>query len=451
MRRIIIAGTGSGCGKTTVTCAVMEALCRRGMKVSSFKCGPDYIDPMFHEKIIGTDSHNLDSFFCDENTVKYLLHENGKNSNISVIEGVMGFYDGVDGKGSAFSVSEITDTPVILVVDCKGMSDSLGAVIKGFLTYRTPNNICGVIFNRLPDKLVPSAKRICDELGTDYFGHMPSHKCTIESRHLGLVTADEISDIKDKIKFLGELAEKSILLDRITDCSERPFPDFTDVHIKKIFSNPPVVAVARDRAFCFLYRDNISLLEKIGCRIEYFSPLDDECVPEDADGLILCGGYPELYAERLSENISMLESVKSLVNGGIPVIAECGGFMYLHKYIKDNNQVYQMAGVFESSVYRTDRLQRFGYITLESKSDSLLFKKSDKITAHEFHYWDSTDCGKSLTAVKHDGRSWECCKCSERMYAGFPHIYFYSDIRIAERFAVACAEYGGKKWTEQVK
>lgn len=451
MRRIIIAGTGSGCGKTTVTCAVMEALCRRGMKVSSFKCGPDYIDPMFHEKIIGTDSHNLDSFFCDENTVKYLLHENGKNSDISVIEGVMGFYDGADGKGSAFSVSEITGTPVILVVDCKGMSDSLGAVIKGFLTYRIPNNICGVIFNRLPDKLAPSAKRICDELGTDYFGHMPSHKCTIESRHLGLVTADEISDIKDKIKFLGELAEKSILLDKIVNYSERPFPYFTDVHVKKIFNNPPVVAVARDRAFCFLYKDNISLLEKIGCRIEYFSPLDDERVPEDADGLILCGGYPELYAERLSENISMRESVKSLVNDGIPVIAECGGFMYLHKYIKDNNQVYHMAGVFESSVYRTGRLQRFGYITLESGSDSLLFKKGDKITAHEFHYWDSTNCGKSLTAVKHDGRSWECCKCSERMYAGFPHIYFYSDIRIAERFAVACAEYGGKKWTEQVK
>ncbi|MDE6849022.1 MAG: cobyrinate a,c-diamide synthase [Ruminococcus sp.] len=448
MRRVIIAGTGSGCGKTTVTCAVMEALCRRGMKLSSFKCGPDYIDPMFHEKIIGTYSHNLDSFFCDENTVKYLLYENGINSDISVIEGVMGFYDGVNGKGSALSVAEITDTPVILVVDCKGMSNSLGAVVKGFLTYRTPNNICGIIFNRLPEKLVSCAKKICAELNTVYFGYMPSHKCTIESRHLGLVTADEISDIKEKIKFLGELAEKDILLDKIINYSERPFPKFTEINIEKMFENPPVVAVARDRAFCFLYKDNVSLMENIGCRIKYFSTLYDERVPEDADGLILCGGYPELYLERLSENISMCESVKSLVNVGIPVIAECGGFMYLHKYIENNNETYQMTDVFESSVYRTDRLQRFGYITLESESDSLLFKKGDKITAHEFHYWESTDCGKSLTAVKHDGRSWECCRCSESMYAGFPHIYFYSDIRMAERFAVACAEYGGKKWTE---
>ncbi|MDE5770813.1 MAG: cobyrinate a,c-diamide synthase, partial [Ruminococcus sp.] len=294
-------------------------------------------------------------------------------------------------------------------------------------------------------KLVTLAKKICNELNVNYFGHMPFHKCTIESRHLGLVTADEIFDIKDKIRFLGELAEKNIMLDEIINYSEKTFPKFMEINIKKMFNNPPVVAVARDRAFCFLYKDNISLLEKIGCRIEYFSPLDDKCVPENADGLILCGGYPELYTERLSENISMLESVKSLIDGGIPTIAECGGFMYLHKYIKNNNHVYKMAGVFESSVYRTDRLQRFGYITLASEIDSLLFKKSDKINAHEFHYWDSTDCGKSLTALKHDGRSWKCCQCSETMYAGFPHIYFYSDIRIAERFAVACSEYGGKK------
>lgn len=445
MRRVIIAGTGSGCGKTTVTCAVLEALCRREIKVSSFKCGPDYIDPMFHKKIIGTDSHNLDSFFCDENTLKYLLYENSRNSDISVIEGVMGFYDGVNGKGSAFSVSEITGTPVILVVDCKGMSDSLGAVIKGFLTYRTPNNVCGIIFNRLPEKLVSLAKKICHELNTEYFGYMPPHKCTIESRHLGLVTAYEISDITDKIRFLGGLAEKNILLDKIIDFSDRTFPPFSEPCIKKIFDIQPVVAVARDRAFCFLYQENISLLEKTGCCIKFFSPLYDRCVPEDADGLILCGGYPELYAEQLSDNVSMLESVKNLIDGGIPLIAECGGFMYLHKYIKDGGKIHRMAGVFEDSVYRTDRLQRFGYITLDSKNDSLLFRKDEKINAHEFHYWDSTDCGKSLTAVKSDGRSWECCKCSEKMYAGFPHIYFYSDIRIAERFAKACAEYGGRK------
>ena len=167
MKRIIIGGTHSGCGKTTVTCAVLQALCNRRMRVASFKCGPDYIDPMFHKKIIGTNAHNLDSFFCDDNTLKYLLTENSRNADISVIEGVMGFYDGVNGRGSANSVSEITDTKAVIVIDCKGQSQSIGAVMKGFLTYHK-NNIIGFIFNRLPEKLVPMVRELCEDLNTQY-------------------------------------------------------------------------------------------------------------------------------------------------------------------------------------------------------------------------------------------------------------------------------------------
>lgn len=445
MKRVIFAGTSSSCGKTTVTCAVLQALCGRGLNVASFKCGCDYIDPMFHRKIIGTDSHNLDSFFCDPDTLKHILYERSVNSDIAVIEGVMGFYDGVDGRGSAYSVAEITATPVVLVVDCKGMSDSLGAVVSGFIGYKSPNNIVGVIFNRLPERLTPLAEKICRELGTEYLGRMPTHKHAIESRHLGLVTADEIADIKAKMEHLGGLAEKHIRLDRIIELAERDFPDFTPVKTERIFSeNPPIIAVSRDKAFCFLYSENISLLEKIGCRIEYFSPLYDDKVPENADGLILCGGYPELYAEQLAENVSMRESVKNVIENGMPTIAECGGFMYLNKHIKVNDLNYSMVGVFGSTAYKTEKLQRFGYITLNPHADSLLFEKDSKVTAHEFHYWDSTDCGGSLTAEKHDGRSWGCCFCDRRIYAGFPHIYFYSDTKTARRFAVACAEYGGK-------
>ncbi|MDE6797305.1 MAG: cobyrinate a,c-diamide synthase [Ruminococcus sp.] len=438
MRRIIIAGTHSGCGKTTVTCAILSAMSGRGLKVTSFKCGCDYIDPMFHEQIIGVKSHNLDSFFCNADTLKNILHENGKSADISVIEGVMGFYDGVSGMGSAYSVSEITETPVVLVVDCKGMSDSIGAIISGFLHYK-PNRIAGIIFNRLPEKLIPLAEKICQELGTEYLGRMPVHSYSIASRHLGLVTAEEIAGIKGKIRHTGELAEKNIRLDRILEISDNKFPEYRKIKVNKIGN--PVIAVARDKAFCFIYRDNIELLEKMGCRIEYFSPLNDKKIPENADGIILYGGYPELHSEKLSGNVSMLESVKSAVNSGIPVIAECGGFMYLHEFT-DN---FSMVGVLEGKAYRTDKLQRFGYITLKSENDSLLFRTGEKIPAHEFHYWDTTNNGDSLTAEKSDGRNWKCAVCTENMYAGFPHIYFYSDIEIAERFVRKCIEYGGNK------
>ena len=442
MKRIIIGGTHSGCGKTTVTCAILQALRDRSFKVASFKCGPDYIDPMFHEKIIGTNAYNLDSFFCDDNTLKFLLTENSRHSDISVIEGVMGFYDGVNGRGSANSVSEITDTKAVIVIDCKGMSQSIGAVMKGFLTYQK-NNIIGFIFNRLPEKLVPMAQKLCDELNTEYFGFMPTNRITVESRHLGLVTADEIDDIKEKMHTLADLAKKHILLDRIIEISESEELIFTSPEIKSYsFKRPPVIAAARDKAFCFLYSDNISLLRKMGCEIRYFSPLSDMKIPE-ADGLILCGGYPELYAQQLSENTSMLEDIKRKISGGMPAVAECGGFMYLHSELENaDGRIYKMAGVIDGRVYKTDRLQRFGYVTMTAEKNNLLCGKGESLPAHEFHYWDSTACGCDFAARKTDGREWKCVHANENLYAGFPHLYFYSDIKTAESLVRKCAEYG---------
>ena len=442
MKRIIIGGTHSGCGKTTVTCAILQALRDRSFKVASFKCGPDYIDPMFHEKIIGTNAYNLDSFFCDDNTLKFLLTENSRHSDISVIEGVMGFYDGVNGRGSANSVSEITDTKAVIVIDCKGMSQSIGAVMKGFLTYQK-NNIIGFIFNRLPEKLVPMAQKLCDELNTEYFGFMPTNRITVESRHLGLVTADEIDDIKEKMQALADLAKKHILLDRIIGISESEELIFTPPEIKShSFKRPPVIAAARDKAFCFLYSDNISLLIKMGCEIRYFSPLSDMKIPE-ADGLILCGGYPELYAQQLSENTSMIEDIKRKISDGMPAVAECGGFMYLHSELENaDGRIYKMAGVIDGRVYKTDRLQRFGYVTMTAEKNNLLCGKGESLPAHEFHYWDSTACGCDFAARKTDGREWKCVHANENLYAGFPHLYFYSNIKTAESFVRKCAEYG---------
>ncbi|MBP5604334.1 MAG: cobyrinate a,c-diamide synthase, partial [Ruminiclostridium sp.] len=251
MKRIIIAGSHSGCGKTTVTCAVLSALKARGLRVSAFKCGPDYIDPMFHREVIGVPSHNLDSFFCDDDTLRYLLDVNAAGSDIAVVEGVMGFYDGSGGQGSAHSLSEATETPAVIVLDCRGMSDSLGAVMKGFLTYRR-NRITGFVFNRLPERLAPFAERLCRELVTHFFGFLPKSDISVESRHLGLVTAGEISDIKDKLHRLGELAERYIDLDMLISSSECGELHFEPPVIESIAEDRrPVIAVAKDRAFCF--------------------------------------------------------------------------------------------------------------------------------------------------------------------------------------------------------
>lgn len=437
MKRFLIGGTHSGCGKTTITCAVLQALSNRGYRVSAFKCGPDYIDTMFHEKIIGIPSYHLDSFFCDDHTLNYLLSKHTADTDIAVIEGVMGFYDGTSTGSSAHSISRITNTPSVIVIDCKGMSDSIGAVIKGFLSYHK-NHIRGFIFNRLPVRLIPFAKKLCAQLHTEYFGCMPKHSISIASRHLGLVTADEIPDWNEKMIALAKLAEEYLLLDKLLQCADAPIPAFQPPVIPEIPAHrPPVIAVAKDRAFCFIYPDNLTLLREMGCEIRFFSPLSDETLPA-ADGLILSGGYPELYAEQLSGNTPLLTDIRKKITGGLPTIAECGGFLYLHQSLDG----IPMANVIPAAAFRTDRLQRFGYITMTAQSDQMLCKKSDTIKAHEFHYYESNACGEGFLAEKTDGRSWYCAQVTENLYAGFPHLYFYSNLNIAQRFVRKCVQYG---------
>lgn len=440
MQRIMIAGTGSGCGKTTVTCAVLSALRQRGVQVSAFKCGPDYIDPMFYREILGTPSHNLDSFFCGREMLCGMLADAEHTTEIAVIEGVMGFYDG--GSASAYSVSEMTETPVILVLNCRGMKESLGAVMQGFLQYQQPNRIAGFLFNRLPERLAPFAMQLCSELHTGYFGFLPAHSCGLESRHLGLVTAPEIADIHAKMNALGTLAQQHILLDKMLELKCNALSNTDDAASQKLDSKP-VIAVSRDRAFCFLYEENLAILRKIGCETVFFSPLADAHLPQ-ADGLILCGGYPELYAEQLAANHSMRADIRKAVENGMPLIAECGGFMYLHSDLQtESGEKYAMAGVIDGTVFPTKKLQRFGYVTLHAQKNCLLCDAGETLKAHEYHYWDSTNAGDGFTASKTDGRTWECCHITDTMYAGFPHLYFPSDIRIALRFAAAAANYGG--------
>lgn len=445
MNRIMIAGTHSGCGKTTITCGLLKVLKDMGFKLSAFKCGPDYIDPMFHSKILNVKSSNLDGFFTDKNTLNYLLKINSRDSDISVIEGVMGFYDGYGGKASAFDISNDTATPVILVIDCLGMSSSIGAVMKGYLTYKTQNNIVGFIFNRLPSSLENDIKKICSEMGTEYFGYIPKNNdFRIGSRHLGLITADEIENLNCKLRIISEQIKKTVLINKIIEASEKANMVYCEIpKIPKLKNDKRVrVAVAYDRAFCFHYEDNLKLIVNMGGEIIFFSPLEDNKLPENIDGLILGGGYPELYAQKLSENMEMLESIKNAADGNIPIIAECGGFMYLHKSIKFlNGQEYAMAGVIDAVAFETSKLQRFGYAELLSERDNLICKKGEIIRVHEFHYWDSNCCGDCFTARKLNGNQWKCGYSTDNIIAGFPHFYFYSKPSAAESFLTKCMKY----------
>lgn len=448
MNRIMIAGTHSGCGKTTVTCGLLKVLKESGYKVSAFKCGPDYIDPMFHSKIIKVKSRNLDGFFTDKNTMNYLLDINSSDSDISVIEGVMGFYDGYGGNASAFDVSNYTGTPVIIVIDCSGMSSSIGAVIKGFLTYKTPNNIAGFIFNRLPSSLEDDIKKICSEMGTEYFGYIPKKKdFHIGNRHLGLITADEIENLNEKLKIISKQIKKTVRIGKIIETVKKTYLIKYEIpQIPKLQDRKRArIAVAYDSAFCFYYEDNLDLLRSMGGEIVFFSPMNDKKLPDNIDGLIFGGGYPELYAQELSQNLGMLESVKNAIDSKIPIIAECGGFIYLHKTVKfQNGKEYKMAGAIDGVAFETSKLQRFGYAELTAERDNLLCKKGEVIRTHEFHYWDSSCCGDCFTARKLNGKRWECGYSTENIIAGFPHFYFYNKPSMAESFLHKCFDYRSK-------
>lgn len=444
--RILLGAAASGSGKTLITCGLLQALKNRKLQVTSFKCGPDYIDPMFHSRVIGTKSRNLDSFFADEDTVRYLLEKNARDCEISVIEGVMGYYDGLAGispKASAYDVAKITKTPTVLIVNAKGMSLSAAAFIKGFVEYQEDSQIRGVILNQVSSMMYPRLKQIIEEkLSIKVYGYVPVVKdCVLESRHLGLVMPEEIVDLQQKLMELAEILEKSVDIDGLLELAEHaeelpvqesPVAYHTGRKIR--------IALAKDEAFCFFYQDNLELLEEMGAELVPFSPIHDKKLPEHIDGMLFHGGYPELYAKKLSENKEMLAAVCAAVQTGIPYMAECGGFMYLHQEMEDmEGHSWPMAGVIHGKSWRTPRLTRFGYITLE---DGTCFGEHvGAIRAHEFHYFDSDRCGEAYTAKKPlSSRSWKCIHSDGQGMSGFPHMYYYSNLRVPEQFLRACEE-----------
>ena len=439
--RLVLAGTNSGCGKTTVTCALLQTLVNRKKRVGAFKCGPDYIDPMFHSRIIGAKSANLDLFFFEKNTMNYLLARNGADCDVSIIEGVMGYYDGMGlttTKASTYEVAQTSESPVVLVVNAKGASLSVLATIQGFLTLYPDNHICGVILNQCSGMSYPAlAKAITERFGDSVrpFGYLPKMpECAIESRHLGLVTAAEITDLKDKLERLAQKAEETLDMDGLLELADSAPPIQCDPVELPRYDVPVRIAVARDNAFCFYYEDSLQALRDMGAELVEFSPLSNETLPEDIDGIYLGGGYPELHAKQLSENSSMLSSLRGALERGTPCIAECGGFMYLTERIGE----YPMVGHLRGDCFDTGKLTRFGYVTLKARADNLLCKAGEEIRGHEFHHWDCTVPGADFTAAKATGKRWDCVVARENLCAGYPHFHFYANPNFAKGFYEAC-------------
>jgi len=274
-------------------------------------------------------------------------------------------------------------------------------------------------------------------------GYVPKvPELVLESRHLGLVMPEEIESLKEKLNRMAEVLEESLDLDAFMAMAYGA-PDFSfeKPQLPKLTGEEPVrIGIAKDEAFCFTYRDNLQLLEEMGAELVSFSPLHDSSLPEGIRGMILSGGYPELYAKELSRNKKMREEIREAVEKGLPCIAECGGFLYLHRTLEgEDGKNYPMAGVFQARGFRKNKLTRFGYIKLTAKEDQLLFQEGDEIQGHEFHYWDSRDCGVSMKAEKPlRKKGWECVHGTKTLYAGFPHLFFYSNPQAAYRFLKQC-------------
>lgn len=466
---ILFAAASSGCGKTTITCGALRAWQRKGLKIKAWKCGPDYIDPMFHKQVLGIPGGNLDSFFLSKEALKAQYQQKNVGFDLAVMEGVMGYYDGLGGistQASTYEVAQAVDVPVILILDGKGASLSLAAMLRGFLQYQKDSHIVGVILNRTSSMIGARLKPVLEAEGVKYLGCVPvSKEIQFDSRHLGLVMPEEVPQIQKQLDEIADLLEESVDLDGILELARsyaEKVENNEDAGLAKCQTsqvametraagsftesrNPLRIAVARDEAFCFYYQENMEILESLGVELIPFSPIHDQELPAKVSGVILGGGYPENYAKALSENTSMLASIRQAWENKMPFLAECGGFLYLHRELEGSDGIfYPLAGVIPDKAWKTNRLGRFGYITLTpDHPDTCLIRE---IKGHEFHYWESGDCGTCWTAKKPlSDRSWSCVHSEQGQIAGFPHLYYPSAPEFAEQWLEMC-----RKWSRTV-
>ncbi|RNB90012.1 cobyrinate a,c-diamide synthase [Brevibacillus fluminis] len=453
--RLVLGGTSSGAGKTTLTVGLMAALAKRGMSVQGFKVGPDYIDPTFHTAATGRISRNLDTWMMEPSSMKEIFWRASEGADISLIEGVMGFYDGKDPKSNRGSTAEIgmlLDAPVILIVDIKAMARSAAAIVKGFQLLEPAVNIAGVIANRAGSanhfQLVKTA--IEQECGVPVIGYLPHDPAiTAPERHLGLVPAVERGELQPWLDLLAEKVAATVDLDQLLTITEqhasfdKPEPIlFTKRDNEGL--EPVTIAVARDSAFHFYYQENFELLEAYGAKLHFFSPLAGELPPADADGLYIGGGFPEEFAARLEEQVNVRHVLKSMIEGGLPTFAECGGYMFLCEAIHDRaGNRYEMLGIVNNEVKMQTKLAALGYREAVALADSILLAAGETARGHEFHY------SSLVHELEHDhayevsglrGRKKEGF-AQGNVLAGYTHLHFASNPGMVQRWLSHCREW----------
>ena len=454
-RALVIAGTHSGVGKTTITTGIMAALSKRGVSVQPFKVGPDFIDPGYHELACKVPSRNLDSWMLDSAYNRSLLVEHGRDKDIALVEGVMGLYDGSrdpDAGGSTAHMAKLLGAPVVLVVDARGMSQSAAAIVSGFEDYDRRLKIPGVILNRVgSEDHFRYLKQVIEERsGAQVLGYLPPDKgIAIPGRHLGLLTAGENRLTKTFISSITRLVECHIDLDLLLRMAapiaphslpERPAGEVADSP-----ALPPVrIAVARDKAFCFYYQDNLDLLRQWGAELRCFSPLTDTALPKGIDGIYLGGGYPELYASDLAENRPLIGGIKRFAEGGGTVYGECGGLMYLGSFIRGfDRKRYRMVGLFPFTTAMEGRLTELGYCTLRARRTTLLTARGETAKGHQFRYSRIEGIPPSAGGVfslrkASSGKIEREGFAFKNTLATYVHLHFGSNSTLARRFVSSC-------------
>ncbi len=471
--RLVVAGTHSSAGKTTVTLGLMAALKQRKFVVQGYKVGPDYIDPSYHTAVTGRASRNLDSWMLSRETVLDVFARAAKDADISIIEGVMGFFDGKDplsNLGSTAEISLLLNCPVVLVIDAYGMARSAAAVVKGFQTLDPSVQIAGVIANRVGSEghfhlIKQAVEQTC---GIPVVGYLQKHlDIQMPERHLGLIPAIERQEHKHLLEELGTRLAQTVDLDAIVQLAQSaadlPY-NFQQGEVPQGLESQrqgrptAVIAVAKDEAFNFYYPENLELLEHFGAKLVFFSPLHGEKLPESADGLYIGGGFPEEFAAQLSAQKAVLQDLKQKIEGGLPTYAECGGYMFLAQTIANRQGTnHEMLGVIPATVRMQGRLTGFGYREVKAAADNWLIGPGDSARGHEFHYSEMTFLEPHTSPLQVEGaqrrvgsRREGCEKdnvegyVKDNVVAGYTHLHFASNPKLAQRFVTACERYRTK-------
>jgi cobyrinic acid a,c-diamide synthase len=420
-----------------------------GMNVQAFKVGPDYIDPGLHCHATGHKSHNLDCWMGSTEVVQTVFARNAINADVSVIEGVMGFYDGVRGegmKGSSADIALLLNTPVLLVVNAQGMAHSCIALVKGFIDYCPGVNIQGVILNQAADFHNNWVRKSLEnELGIQLIGCLPrDENMSMPERHLGLLPADENEELHDRIQRMADRIESCLDLKAVLKIAQNA-PALDIAEPEHPGSYKVRIGVARDRAFSFYYQDSLDYLQDLGAELVFFSPLDDTVLPP-IDGLYIGGGFPEMFLDELSSNQSMLAAIREAYENKIPIFGECGGYMYLCRHIIDwDERDWSGVGIIPARIKMTRSLQALGYVEATALQDSIISRRGDIFRGHEFHYStienefpDQFACslsgGRSID-VRNDGY------IEGTVFASYVHLHLRSNSAVAENFLRSCAAY----------